>query len=393
MAAQREWFEKNYYDVLGVPESASQKDITKAYRKLARQYHPDTNPGNSEAEERFKDISAAYDVLGDEAKRKEYDEVRRLGPMAGGFGGARPGPGGTYRFDVGGADLGDLLGNFFGGAGGAGGAGRARSGAGRGVGPQRGADLEASLTLEFADAVHGITTSLHLTTDAQCATCSGSGAKPGTRVNACGVCRGRGVVDDNQGFFAFSSPCRACGGNGVSIESPCSTCRGSGVEKRPREVKVRIPAGVTDGQRIRLKERGGPGRNGGPAGDLLVECTVRPHAVFGRDGDHLTIRVPVSFSEAALGAEIEVPTLDGPRVVLRLKAGTQNGSRHRIKGRGIDTGRHRGDLIVTVDVVVPKHLTESERSAVEALATASQTSPRAALFEQLSSKPGGGTSR
>ena len=393
MAAQREWFEKNYYDVLGVSESASQKDITKAYRKLARQYHPDTNPGNRDAEERFKDISAAYDVLGDEAKRKEYDEVRRLGPMAGGFGGARPGPGGTYRFDVGGSDIGDLLGNLFGGGGGAGGAGRGRGGAGRGVGPQRGADVEASLTLEFADAVHGITTSLHLTTDAQCSTCSGSGAKPGTRVNACGVCRGRGVVDDNQGFFAFSSPCRACGGNGVSIESPCSTCRGSGVEKRPREVKVRIPAGVTDGQRIRLKERGGPGRNGGPAGDLLVDCSVRPHPVFGRDGDHLTIRVPVSFSEAALGAEIDVPTLDGPRVVLRLKPGTQNASRHRIKGRGIDTGRHRGDLIVTVDVVVPKHLSDAERAAVEALEAASQTSPRTALFDQLSSSPGGGTAR
>lgn len=386
MAAQREWFEKNYYDVLGVAESASQKDITKAYRKLARQYHPDTNPGNTAAEERFKDISAAYDVLGDEAKRKEYDEVRRLGPMAGGFGGARPGPGGTYRFDVGGADLGDLLGNMFGGGAGAG--GRSRSNAGRGVGPQRGADLEASLTLEFADAVHGLTTSLHLTTDAQCSVCAGSGAKPGTPVNSCGVCRGRGVVDDNQGFFAFSSPCRACGGNGVMIESACSSCRGSGVEKRAREVKVRIPAGVTDGQRIRLKERGGPGRNGGPAGDLFVECHVRQHPVFGRDGDNLTVRVPVSFAEAALGAEIEVPTLDGPRVVLRLKAGTQNASRHRIKGRGIDSGKHRGDLIVTVDVVVPKHLSAEERAAVEALASASQTSPRQALFDQLASMTG-----
>lgn len=387
MAAQREWFEKNYYDVLGVAESASQKDITKAYRKLARQYHPDTNPGNTAAEERFKDISAAYDVLGDEAKRKEYDEVRRLGPMAGGFGGARPGPGGTYRFDVGGADLGDLIGNLFGGAG-ANAGGRSRGGAGRGVGPQRGVDLEASLTLEFADAVHGLTTSLHLTTDAQCSVCGGSGAKPGTPVNACGVCRGRGVVDDNQGFFAFSSPCRACGGNGVMIESPCSSCRGSGVEKRPREVKVRIPAGVTDGQRIRLKERGGPGRNGGPAGDLFVECRVRAHPVFGRDGDHLTIRVPVTFAEATLGSEIEVPTLDGPRVVLRLKPGTQNVSRHRIKGRGIDTGKHRGDLIVTVDVVVPKHLSDDERAAIETLATASHGSPRQALFDQLASMTG-----
>jgi molecular chaperone DnaJ len=379
MAAQREWFEKNYYEVLGVPESAPHKDITKAYRKLARQYHPDTNPGNAAAEEKFKDISAAYDVLGDEAKRKEYDEVRRLGPMGAGFGGpgGAGGPGG-YRFDVGGADLGDLLGNMFGGG------GRGRGGrSNAGVGPQRGADLEASLTLDFADAVHGITTSLHLTTDAQCTTCSGSGAKPGSAVNTCGVCRGRGVVDDNQGFFAFSSPCRACSGNGVMVESPCATCRGSGVEKRPREVKVRIPSGVTDGQRIRLKERGGPGRRGGPAGDLLVECHVQPHSVFGRDGDNLTVRVPITFTEAALGHEIEVPTLEGQKVVLRLKAGTQSGSRHRIKGRGIESGKHRGDLIVTVEVVVPKHLSSDARNALEALAAVEDDAPRAELFERL----------
>jgi molecular chaperone DnaJ len=394
MAPQREWFEKNYYEVLGVPESAPHKDLTKAYRKLARQFHPDANPGNSAAEERFKDISAAYDVLGDEAKRKEYDEVRRLGPMGGGFGGpGRPGgaggPGGV-RFDVGGADLGDLLGNMFGGSG----PGRGRGArAGSGVGPQRGADLEAALTLDFVDAAHGITTSLHLTTDAQCSTCNGSGAKPGSAVNTCGVCRGRGAVDDNQGFFAFSSPCRACNGNGVIVESPCGTCRGSGVEKRPREVKVRIPAGVTDGQRIRLKERGGPGRKGGPAGDLFVECRVRPHAVFGRDGDNLTVRVPVTFGELALGSEVEVPTLEGQRVVLRLKAGTQTGSRHRIKGRGIENGKHHGDLIVTVDVVVPKHLNDAERVALEAWEGASQALPRQALFEAMDSTSPGGTSR
>jgi len=390
MAAQREWFEKNYYEVLGVPESAPQKDITKAYRKLARQYHPDANPGNNAAEERFKDISAAYDVLGDEAKRKEYDEVRRLGPMGAGFG--APGGGGApggFRFDVGGADIGDLLGNMFGGGGGRGRGGRA----GAGVGPQRGADLEASLTLDFVDAAHGITTSLHLTTDAQCSTCNGSGARPGSAVNTCGVCRGRGAVDDNQGFFAFSSPCRACSGNGSIIESPCTTCRGSGVEKRPREVKVRIPSGVTDGQRIRLKERGGPGRKGGPAGDLLVECHVRAHPVFGRDGDNLTVRVPVTFAELALGSEVEVPTLEGQRVVLRLKAGTQTGSRHRIKGRGIENGKHHGDLIVTVDVVVPKHLNDEQRAALEALEGASQESPRQALFEALGSTPQGGTPR
>jgi len=382
MAPQREWFEKNYYEVLGVSETATQKDITKAYRKLARQYHPDANPGNATAEEKFKDISAAYDVLGDEAKRKEYDEVRRLGPMGAGFGGPGGSPGG-FRFDVGGSDIGDLLGNFFGGSGGRGRASRS------GVGPQRGADIEAMLTLEFVDAVRGITTSLHITTDAQCTSCSGSGAKPGSAVGNCGVCRGRGVVDDNQGFFAFSSPCRACSGNGVIIESPCSTCRGSGVEKRPREVKVRIPAGVTDGQRIRLKERGGPGRRGGAPGDLFVEVRVLSDPVFGRDGDHLTVTVPVTFAELALGSEIEVLTLEGQRVVLRLKAGTQNGSRHRIKGRGIDTGKHQGDLIATVAVVIPKHLSDAERAAVEALQEASTEPPRAALFDHARRTGGG----
>jgi molecular chaperone DnaJ len=383
MAAQREWFEKNYYEVLGVPENASAKDITKAYRKLARQYHPDANPGNEAAESRFKDISAAYDVLGDEAKRKEYDEVRALGPMgAGGMYGGGPG---TFRFDVGGADLNDLLGDIFGGAA-AGGAGPGRSGrfttrGGRasGVGPQRGADLEASLTLDFEDAARGITTTLYLTTDAQCSTCNGSGAKPGTSPKQCPVCQGRGVVNDNQGFFAFSTPCRACGGNGYVVESPCPTCSGRGVEKRPREVKVRIPAGVTDGQRIRLKERGAPGRNGGPAGDLYVECHVRPHPIFGRDGNNLTIRVPITFAEAALGGDIDVPTLDGPPVVVRIRPGTQTGSRHRVKGRGLHTKRATGDLIVTVDVVVPTSLSEAERSAIEALKEATTVSPRSRL--------------
>ena len=383
MAPQREWFEKNYYEVLGVAESAPQKDITKAYRKLARQYHPDTNPGNAAAEEKFKDISAAYDVLGDEAKRKEYDEVRRMGPMAGGFGPGGAG-GQSFRFDVGGADLSDLLGSMFG----MGGRSRGAGGAGRGVGPQRGTDLEATLTLDFVDAVRGITTSLHLTTDAQCSTCSGSGAKPGSNVKTCGVCRGRGVTDDNQGLFAMSQPCRACGGNGSIIESPCSNCRGTGIERRPREVKVRIPAGVTDGQRIRLKERGGPGRNGGPAGDLFVVCQVKPHPVFGRDGDHLTVRVPVSFAEAALGAEIEVPTLEGQQVVLRIKPGTQSGSRHRIKQRGIEAGRSHGDLIVTVEVVVPKHVNDAERAAIEALAAANDTWPREALFDTVRAASG-----
>ena len=370
--AQRDWFDKDYYKVLGVSETATPKDITKAYRKLARENHPDQNPGNDAAENRFKEISAAYDVVGDEAKRKEYDEVRKLGPMGGYGGGGQGGGPGGYSFNVGADGLGDLLGGLFN----RGGRGRGASAA---AGPARGEDLEASLTLDFEDAIQGITTTLYLTSDAQCGTCNGSGAKPGTMPKACSNCGGRGVVDDNQGFFSFSSPCRVCQGRGVVVEQSCPTCRGSGVEKRAREVKVRLPAGVADSQRIRLKGRGGPGRNGGPAGDLFVECHVIAHKLFARDGDNLTLKVPVTFAEAALGADIEVPTLNGPRVKLRIKPGTQSGTRHRVKGKGIESPRHTGDLIVSVDVQVPSALTDEQRHAVEALAAATPTNPRAHL--------------
>ncbi len=375
MDAQREWFEKDYYQLLGVNADATPKEITKAYRKLARQYHPDQNPGDAASEERFKEISSAYDVLGDEAKRKEYDEVRRLGPMAGGIGGG--GPGG-FSFNVGdaqGGDIGDLLGQMFRGQ-------RNRGGrAGSGVGPQRGGDVTAQLNLEFEDAATGLTTTLYLTSDAQCSTCSGSGAKPGTHPTVCAVCGGRGVVDDNQGLFSFSSPCRNCQGRGSTIKDPCTTCRGSGVERRPREVKARIPAGVSDGQTIRLAGRGAPGRNGGPAGDLLVEIKVAPHARFGRSGRNLTLTMPVTFAEAALGSDIDVPTLDGATVKLRVKPGTPSGSRHRVKGKGITTvskreGTKSGDLIVTVEVDVPTTLTDAQRSAIEQLAAATTVDPR-----------------
>lgn len=364
MAAQREWFEKDYYKVLGVASDATPKEITKAYRKLARENHPDANPGNDAAEERFKEISSAYDVVGDAERRKEYDEVRRLGPMAGGPGGGF-GPGG-FSFDVGDAGLGDLLGGLFGGA------NRGPRGrTGRGAGPQRGTDVEATLSLSFEDAATGLETTLHLTADAECSTCAGSGARPGTTPKTCATCQGRGVTADNQGPFSFSSPCRTCGGAGRIIEYPCSTCRGSGIERRPREVKVRIPAGVAAGQRIRIKGRGAPGRNGGPAGDLFVECHVEPHRIFGRDGENLTVRVPITYPTAALGGEIDVPVLSGGTVKLRIKPGTQPGSRHRVKGRGITTHRHSGDLIVTVDVVVPTTLTDAERSVIEQLARVS----------------------
>ncbi len=357
MAPQREWFEKDYYKTLGVKPDAADKDITKAYRKLARQFHPDTNPGNAAAEEHFKEISAAYDVVGDPTKRSEYDEARRLGP-SGGFG---PPP------TDGGGGLGDLFSNLF---------TRGRSGSGRGAGPQRGGDIEAELTLSFTDAVHGLTTNLSLVADTSCTTCSGSGAAPGTAPRLCQVCGGRGVTEENQGPFSFSSPCYACGGRGRIVETPCPTCRGTGTERKAREVKVRIPAGVDDQQRIRLKGRGQPGHNGGPAGDLIVLCKVQPHAVFGRDGRNLLLRLPVTFPEAALGAEIDVPLLDHSRTTIRLAPGTQNGSRHRVKGRGVETAKGTGDLIITVVVVVPAKLTSAERKAVEALAAATKQSPR-----------------
>ena len=375
MIAQREWFERDYYAILGVEKTATPKEVTKAYRKLARDLHPDKNPGNAVAEERFKEVAAAYDVLGDETKRKEYDEVRTMGPMAGMGGRGAPGSGGfTFNVDdMGNGGLGDLFGSMF---------GRGPQGRGRstsGVGPRRGADITAQLTVDFKDAVDGITTTLYLTTDAACSTCNGSGAKPGTSPTPCSACGGRGVVDDNQGMFSFSSPCRVCGGQGARIESPCPTCHGAGTEKRQREVRTRIPAGVKDGQTIRLKGRGAPGRNGGPAGDLLVELKVMPHPLFGRSGDHLTVAIPVTFTEAALGGDIDVPTLDGQRVTLRIKPGTQTGSRHRVRGKGIVTKSGAGDLIVTVDVQVPTELTDEQRAAIEQLAAATTVNPRSSL--------------
>jgi len=368
MAPQREWFEKDYYKVLGVSDTASDKEITRAYRKLAKQYHPDANPGS---EDRFKDISAAYDVLGDEARRKEYDEVRRLGPVANPFGGASSGPGFNSTFHV--DDLSDLLGGIFGRAG--------RTGRARGpAGPRRGEDLEAELHLSFIDAVRGITTTVNVTSDVACSTCGGTGAAPGTSPVICSACGGRGVINDNQGLFSFSQPCRECGGTGMRVETPCRTCRGLGVERRARQVKVRIPAGVEDGQRIRVKARGGAGANGGPPGDLFVVVRTDRHSLFGRQGKNLTLSVPVSFPEAALGATITVPTLDKP-VNLKVPAGTRSGRTFRVKGQGVPAANGAGDLLVTVEVAVPQKLSDAERDAIQALASASGSSdsPRAHL--------------
>ncbi len=369
MPPQREWFEKDYYDVLGVSGGASQKEISKAYRTIARANHPDANPDDSSAEDRFKEASAAYDVLGDEEKRVEYDEVRRLGSMAGGFGGEGPGGFSFTTDDTGG--LGDLLGGLF-----RRGGGRSQP---RGAGPQRGVDQEAELHLSFRDAVSGMTTALQLTGDAACSSCHGSGARPGTTPTPCPECDGRGVLDDNQGLFSFSQPCPRCGGRGVTIDDPCPACRGTGSERRAREVKVRIPPGVDDGQRIRLKGRGGPGRNGGPPGDLYVVAHVDDDPVFGRKRRDLTIAVPVTFAEATLGTKLTVPTLDGDRVTLKVPEATKSGRTFRVKGRGVETNKGRGDLLVTVEVTVPQKLSAEERKAVEALAAATSESPRSHL--------------
>ena len=366
MAPQREWFETDYYKVLGVAPEATDKEITRAYRKLAKQYHPDAHPGS---EDRFKEITAAYDVLGDAQKRKEYDEVRRLGPAAGGLGGfgGAGGAGGGFNFRV--EDLSDLFGGVFRQQ------SRRRTGAGGGQFAQRGNDVEAELHLPFQEALEGVVTSVNVTGSGTCTTCSGSGSRPGSSPVVCPRCGGRGVVNDNQGLFSLSTPCPECGGRGTKIVDPCPTCHGTGSQRRVRQVKVRIPAGVDDGQRIRVKGRGEPGTGGGQTGDLFVVVHVEPHRLFGRRGADLTLTVPVSFPEAALGATIRVPALDKP-VSLKLPAGTPSGKTFRVRGRGLQVGSRHGDLLVTVEVDVPRDLSAAERKAVEALGAAATRSPR-----------------
>jgi molecular chaperone DnaJ len=369
--SQHDWLEKDFYKILGVSEDAEDKEITKAYRKLARKYHPDANPDDKTAEDKFKEVSEAYDVLSDNERRREYDEIRKYGPAAGMFGGgfgggARGGgpQGGGFGFDA--SNLSDILGDLFG-------AGRRSA---PGASPRRGDDLETELNLSFDDAVNGVTTSVHLTSDAACSTCSGSGAAPGSQPEVCSQCHGRGVLDDDQGFFSLSQPCPRCQGRGRVVTNPCSTCRGSGIDRKPRQVKVRIPPGVKDGQRIRLKGRGAPGRNGGPAGDLYVIVKVGAHSVFGRSGNNLTIDVPITFAEAALGAKVKVPTLDGSTVTLKIPPATPTGKTFRVRGRGVSTTKGTGDLLVTVVVDIPTDLTDDQRAAVEALAAAMPKSPR-----------------
>jgi molecular chaperone DnaJ len=384
MTAQREWFEKDYYDVLGVPSGATAKELSRAYKKLAKEHHPDINPGNKVAEERFKEISAAYDVLGDAEKRTEYDEVRRM--VASGVGPSGPGGfgGQSFQFDAdafggGGGAFSDLLGGFLG--------GRGRGGRRGATGPQRGQDLETELHLSFDDAVHGATSTVRFRADATCSTCDGSGAAPGTRPETCPQCHGNGSIAVDQGPFSFSQVCPTCGGRGQVIPTPCPTCQGRGVEMRAREVKVRVPAGVTDAQRIRVKSRGAAGANGGPSGDLFVVVHVDSHPLFGRSINDLTIKLPVTFAEATLGADVKVPTLDG-QVTMRIAPGTPSGKVLRVRGQGVKAdsggrnGKKDGDLLVTIDVQVPDSLDERQRGAVESLAGAFEADPRAELFEK-----------
>ncbi len=380
---RREWFDKDYYQVLGVAKNASATEIKKAYRTLAQQFHPDANPGNADAEERFKEIAAAYDVVGDQEKRASYDRVREMG--ASGFG--RPGPGGSRGSggpggwpggagtqyvnveDVG--DLGDLFGGLFGGAG-------AQRSRGRAQRPQRGTDLETEVRVSFEDAMAGTTVPVKITGPAVCHSCHGSGAAPGTSPITCPECHGSGEIAVDQGFFSMAQPCRRCGATGRIVETPCPTCKGNGSERRSRKFQVKIPAGVKEGARIKLVGRGEPGPAGGKPGDLYVRVRVQPDRLFGRKGDNLTITVPVSFSEAALGANVQVPTMNGP-VTLKVPAGTPSGKTFRIKGKGAPKKGGTGDLLATVEVEVPSKLTKEQKHLLQQLLDEQTTSPRAGL--------------
>lgn len=376
MAPQREWLERDYYATLGVAKDATAAEIKKAYRRLAREHHPDARPDDARAEARFKEIGEAYAVVGDPATRKEYDELRRLG--AAGYGGM-PGagfPGGPGGF--GGADLGDLLGQMFG-AGGGPGRARARSGRGR---PRRGADVETDLHLTFEDALSGISTTLNVTTDGPCTTCKGTGAAPGSSRVTCTGCGGTGETVVDQGMFSFAQPCGRCGGAGTVVETPCRTCSGSGRVLTPRRIQVRIPAGVRDGATVRVAGRGQAGRDGGPAGDVLVRVRVAEHPLFGRRGDDVTLELPLTFAEAALGTTVAVPTPAGASRRIRIPAGTQPGKVLRLRGEGAPRtrGSGSGDLLVTVRVEVPERLDAEQERLVRELASHDDTTRRDATF-------------
>jgi molecular chaperone DnaJ len=343
---------KNLYETLGVPKNAQADEIKKAYRKLAREYHPDKNPGDAQAEERFKEVQHAYDVLSDAEKRKRYDTFGANGARAG------AGPQG-FNFDFGDlSDLGDVFGGLFGRG------GRARS-RDRGM---RGADVEATVNLSFDDSLKGISVQVPVELDVACSQCNGSGARPGTAPRICPECNGRGVRAEDQGFFALSQPCPRCRGNGTVIEDPCPQCRGTGRERRTRRYTVKIPAGAKDGTRIRLKGKGEAGSGGAPAGDLFVVTRVAESPIYTRRGSDLLVEVPVSYPDAALGTTVEVPTPEGA-VSLKVPAGSEDGKLLRIRGRGAPklSGGGKGDVLVRLKIEVPKRLNKKQRELLEEL--------------------------
>ena len=379
-------YQKDYYKTLGVPKTATAAEIKKSYRELARKWHPDANKGSADAEDKFKSITEAYNVLSDDKQRKEYDDARS---MFGGLrapGGARAGGGqtGGVPFDLGdlfggsaaGDGLGDVLGGIF----------RNRNGGGTASSraARRGADVETETALSFGDAIDGATVSLRLTGEGPCTVCGGTGAKAGTMPKVCPDCHGTGQQSRNLGGFGLSEPCPTCRGRGLVVDDPCSACSGSGRAMSSRTIQARIPAGVADGQRIRLPGKGAPGERGGKAGDLYVRVHVKPDEVFARIGDNLTVTVPVTITELALGADIKVPTHRGPAVTLRVKPGSANGTVIRVPGRGVrKKDGTMGDLRVTLDVTVPQALSKKAKSALEDLRIATEgPDPREELLRK-----------
>ena len=361
------------YDTLGVKKGASADEVKKAYRKLAAKYHPDKNPGDATAEEKFKEVQNAYDVLSDPEKRKQYDTFGDVNGRPGGFDPRNYDFGGGGNFTI--NDLGDL-GDIFGGLFNRGGTRTQRRQ------PERGADIEVQVNVSFEDSLRGLETKIPVEVTTACRECGGTGAQPGTSPVICPECHGRGVVSESQGLFALSQPCPRCRGNGTVVEKPCAKCGGSGRERRTKHYTVKIPAGVKDGTRIRLKGKGELGANGGPPGDLYVVTRVTPSKLFERRGSDLVIEVPVTYAEAALGATVEVPTPYGERISLKVKPGSQDGQLLRIRGQGAPKlkGNGHGDLLARLRVTVPKKLSKKEREAIEELRKASHDDPREALF-------------
>jgi molecular chaperone DnaJ len=379
----KDYIEKDYYKALGVAKDASASEIKKVYRKLALELHPDKNPGDVKAEARFKEVSEAYDVLSDQAKRKEYDEARSLFAGAGGYGsrGARQPAGGSFNvsdlFGGGSSNIGDLFGGLF-----------TNRGGRTSTGPVRGQDLTADVSLGFEEAVQGATLPLRLSGPGACKTCGGLGSRPGTAPRVCPNCSGSGFVSRNQGAFGFSEPCVECRGTGQLIDDPCPDCHGSGTTTQSRTINVRIPAGVRDGAKVRIAGKGTPGSAGAPAGDLYVTVHVEPHKLFGRSGDDLTLSVPVTFAEATLGTTLRVPTLDGS-VALKIAAGTPSGRTLRVRGRGVTRKGHAGDLLVTVEVAVPTQLDGASRETLERFAAQQTDDPRPQITAALGLSSGG----